>query len=141
MADRVEIRDFTIPAGTLRTALLSLPLVWRQGYPVRVELRFPPGPSGLVGVRLLHSGLPVVPKDGSDFLVTDNEVVDWEVILQNYQPRWTAQGYNEGLYPHTVQIRMHLNEIGSAAIARVQNVPITLPATSTGNLLEGLEVP
>lgn len=138
MADRVEIRDVVIPAGTLSTAPQTTALTWRQGYPVRVEIRFPPGPSGLVGIRLHHSGVSVVPKDGSAFLVTDDEVIDWEITLSNYQPKWTAVAYNEGVYQHTLQIRMHINEIGAQTIARVEGVPIALPTTATGNLLEGM---
>lgn len=139
MADRVEVRDFTIVAGIPSTSPVTFPMTWRQGYPVRVELRFPPGPSGLVGLRLEHSGLPVIPHDGSDFIVADNEVIDWELTLKNYQPKWTAVGYNTGAYPHTIQIRMHLNEIEMHGIQSVPSAPIPMTNPSSGLLLEGLQ--
>lgn len=138
MADRVEVRNVTIPAGTLSTAPQVTSLTWRQGYPVRVELRFPPGPSGLVGVKLRHSGVEVIPKSGSAFLIADNEIVGWDIESDLYQPNWQFVAYNEGVYDHTIQIRMLLNELGRPSLARVANVPLQLPTTSQGTLLEGI---
>jgi hypothetical protein len=138
MADRIEIRDVTIPAGTLSTAPQVTSLTWRQGYPVRVELRFPPGPSGLVGVKLRHSGVEVIPKSGSAFLIADNEIVGWDIESDLYQPNWQFVAYNEGVYDHTIQIRMLLNELGRPSLVRVANVPLQLPTTSQGALLEGI---
>ena len=139
MADRIEIRDITTPAGTLSTAPQVTSLTWRQGYPVRVEFRFPPGPSGLVGIKLRHSGVDVVPKSGSAFLVTDNEVVAWDIESDLYQPNWQAVTYNLGSYSHTIQIRMLLNELGRPSLTRVTSVPLQLATVSPGQLLEGLQ--
>lgn len=138
MADRIEVRNVTIPAGTLSTAPQVTSLTWRQGYPVRVELRFPPGPSGLVGVKLRHSGVEVIPKSGSAFLIADNEIVGWDIESDLYQPNWQFVAYNEGVYDHTIQIRMLLNELGRPSLVRVANVPLQLPTTSQGTLLEGI---
>lgn len=112
MAQRVEIKTVTVPAGTLDTAPQTDALNWRQGYPERVEIRIPPGPSGLVGVRLLHSGTLVIPRSNDEWLITDNEPVIWPLEGYPYNPNWTVQSYNLDVYEHTFQVRMLLNELG-----------------------------
>lgn len=140
MAQRVEIRDVTIPPGTLQTSPQITNFTWREGYPVRVEIRFPPGPSGFVGVRIRHGGTVIVPRRGSNYLVADNEVVDWALEDLPSNANYNAQAYNEGVYSHTIQFRFHLNELGGQKIERTPTFPVTVPIRSPGTLLEGLEV-
>lgn len=140
MAERIEIVDIAITPGTLSTAPASFPLVWREGYPTFVEFRFPPGPSGLVGLKVLHSGRVIIPKSGNAFLVADGEVIKWSLEGFPYNANYTVLAYNEGVYSHTVQIRMGLNEIGAQELTRVASTLPPLPTTSQGSLLEGLGV-
>lgn len=113
MAQRVEIKTVTVAAGVAVATPQSDALNWRQGYPERVEIRIPPGPSGLVGVRLLHSGTLVIPRSNDEWLITDNEPVIWPLEGYAYNPNWTVQSYNLDVYPHTFQVRMLLNELGA----------------------------
>lgn len=140
MAQRIEIEDITITAGTLSTAPALFTLSWREGYPIFVEFRFPPGPSGLVGLQLLHSGRIVIPKRSNTFLIADDEIIKWPLEGFPYNANYTIRAYNTGEYPHTIQIRMGLNEIGRDELTRVGSTLPPLPVTSPGNLLEGLGV-
>lgn len=131
MAQRVEIATVTVAANTLSSAPLTTPLPWRQGYPERVELRIPPGPSGLVGIRLLHSGTVIIPRSADEWLITDNEPVIWPLEGYPYNPNWTVQSYNLDVYPHTFQIRMLLNEIGGVPSPSFTPIDITPGAPAT----------
>lgn len=139
MAQRIEVRDVTIPSGTLQASPQVTNLVWLQGFPIRVELRVPPGPSGLVGIQLMHSGVVVIPRRGSAFLVTDDEIVGWDVEGYPSNPAWALRGFNTGVYDHTIQIRMLLNEIGTAALVPRGPVVVAPPWQSDGVQSEGTE--
>lgn len=140
MAQRIEIEDITINPGVLKTAPQTFTLPWREGYPESVQFRFPPGPSGLVGLQLLHSGRIVIPKRGLTFLVADNEVPSWDLEGFPYNAVYTVRAYNEGVYVHTVQIRMGLNEISHQVRPGTQILTVTQQVPSYGRLGEGLGV-
>lgn len=140
MAQRIEIKEITIVAGTLKTAPQINTLTWREGYPEFVEIRFPPGPSGLVGVQVRHSGRRIIPKADNNFLVTDNEVIRWELEGYPYNAVYAVVTYNEGFFNHTLQFRWGINEIGAQELTRAPSTLEPLPVVSPGALLEGLEV-
>jgi hypothetical protein len=127
MAERIEIKSVLTPAGTEDTAPLTTDLNWRQGYPVRLELRFPPGPSGLVGIQLLHSGEVVVPHDKTEWLITDNEPVIWPLDGFPYNAKYAIRSYNLDVYDHTVQVRMLFNEVAAQQIVPIATIPINPP--------------
>lgn len=140
MAQRVEIRDVLIPAGTLKTSPLIVTLPWREGYPTFIEFMFPPGPSGLVGIQLRHSGRRLIPKDLGTYLIANDDTIRYELEGFPYNPNYTVQVYNEGAYDHTIQVRMGFNEIGRESISRVSGTLMPVPVSAPGNLLEGSEV-
>lgn len=140
MAQRIEIEDIVIPAGVLRTAPQTFTLPWREGYPDFIEFRFPPGPSGTVGVQLFHSGRRMIPKRADTFLISDDEIVKWELEGYPYNSVYTVRAFNEGNYQHTIQLRMGLNEVSGQRLATTTAVPIVQQVPSLGLLQEGLEV-
>lgn len=139
MAERVEIKTVTVPAATAIAAPQVTALKWRQGYPERVEIRIPPGPSGLVGVALAHSGTRVIPHDETEWLVTDDEPVIWPLTGYPSNPSWTVLAYNLDIYAHEFQVRMLFNEIGTTSLT--PNIAPTLEqlTQSIGILHEGGE--
>lgn len=141
MAERIEIVDVTVPAGTAKITPASFPLTWREGWPVFVEIKFPPGPSGLVGIQVLQSGARVIPKANNAFLITDNELVRWDLEGYPYNAAYSVRAYNTDIYDHTIQFRWGLNEIGHVSQSRVASSLPAIPAVSSGAFLEGLEVP
>jgi hypothetical protein len=134
MAERIEIKSVLTPAGTTVAAPLTTALNWRQGYPIRVEFRFPPGPSGLVGIQLLHSGEVVVPHDRTEWLITDDEPVIWPLDGFPYNAKYAVRSYNLDVYEHTVQVRMLFNEVAAQQIVPMTPIPITVPLVAA---LEG----
>lgn len=140
MAQRIEIRNVTIPAGTAISSPIVVTLPWREGYPTFVEFMFPPGPSGLVGIQLRHSGRRIIPKDLGTYLVADNDTIRYDLEGFPYNPTYTVQVYNEGAYDHSIQVRMGFNEIGREVLTRVGATLAPLPVTAPGTLLEGSEV-
>lgn len=137
MAQRIEIKTIITPKATLIAAPLLTPLTWRQGYPVQVEIRIPPGPSGLVGVALAHSGTQVIPHDEGEWLITDNEPVIWPLTDFPTNATWTVKTYNLDVYDHTIQVRMLLNEIGSISLPAAVAPVFEQQPPSDGALFEG----
>lgn len=110
----VEIRAFTltIPAGTPSTA----PVVEDCSFPPRVvqavQVIVPAGPSGLVGWRILNSGLPVIPYDSDPWIVASGEVISWPLENQITSGSWQVSGYNTGSLDHKVYFRFLLELVG-----------------------------
>lgn len=111
MASRVEVFDLTVPAGTAIATPVTLPTSMDDGVVQRLEMRWPPGPSGLVGLRLRHSQQVVIPYSVNAWIISDSEPIYWD--LQGYPTgnAWDFLGYNLGVYPHTIQVRFLLDEI------------------------------
>lgn len=112
-----DFRTFavTIPAGTLVTA----PLVTNLTMPPRivrgVDIRIPPGPSGLMGFALGAAGQPVIPSNAGAWIITDNETINWAIDGFIDSGAWQLFGYNAGLLPHTVYLRFLLDLVNVAA--------------------------
>lgn len=140
MAQRIEIKTVTVPAGTPIAAPAVTSLPWRQGYPVQVELRIPPGPSGLVGVALAHSGTKIIPHDEDEWLITDNEPVIWPLTGYPTNAVWTVLSYNLDVYAHDFQVRMLFDELGSPALPALTAPALEQQTESAGELFEGLGV-
>lgn len=139
MAQRIEIKTVTVAAGTAIATPQKTDLGFRQGYPLQVELQIPPGPSGLVGVALAHSGTKIIPHDESEWLITDSEPVKWPLTDYPTNANWQVWAYNTDQYSHTIQVRMLFNELGPARLI-VPIIPAVEQLTETtgiGN--EGME--
>lgn len=137
MAQRIEVKTIVTPRGTAIAAPLVTPLTWRQGYPVQVEIRIPPGPSGLLGVALAHSGTRIIPHDESEWLITDAEPVIWPLTDFPTNAAWSVITYNLDVYAHTIQVRMLLNEIGSVALPRALAPVFEQQTPAVGTPTEG----
>lgn len=140
MAQRVEIVDVTVPLGTAKATPATFPLTWREGYIEFVEVKVPPGPSGLVGFQVLHSGARIIPKGANTFLVTDNETIRWDLEHFPSGASWSIRAYNTGAFDHTLQFRFGINEIGTRELERAPSTLPDIPSVSAGSFLEGLEV-
>lgn len=136
MAERVEIVTITVPANTPDTNPFVQPLVWREGYPERVEIRIPPGPSGLVGIAFLHSGRRILPKTEGEWLITDNEPVIWPLEGYPYNANYVVHAYNDDIYDHTFQVRMLLNEVRYTGPVQRDDIDIVPPNVSPDSEME-----
>lgn len=138
MAERIEIKTVAIPAGTAVAAPQKTDLVWRQGVPLRVELRIPPGPAGLVGVALAHSSTKIIPHDETEWLITDNEPVKWPLSGYPTNTGWQLWAYNLDVYDHVVQVRMLMDELNTATVTETTVPPIVQQLESAGIGAEGV---
>lgn len=130
MPDRIEAFDVTVPMGTPIALAIDTDLDFQRGRVDRLELRVPPGPSGLVGFRIGHSRQIIIPRSGSTWIVADNYTFDWD--LSNYPTgdAWFISTYNTDVYDHTLQIRFHVTELGVFQPTIIQPLAIYPVATA-----------
>jgi hypothetical protein len=112
-----EVRNFavTIPAATLTTAPYVEDLTMPARQVIEVRVRVPPGPSGLVGWALGSAGERVLPWGEGQWIVADDEAISWPLEGQIESGAWQLQGYNLGVYDHTVYVTFLLDTPGTRA--------------------------
>ena len=102
----IEVYDFDclVPTGTTAAA----PQVVTFQMPVRrvdrVQITVPPGPRGEVGFQFIAAGRQMIPHNPGQWLVTDDEALDWPLEGQPSADAWAFQGYNTGDFPHTIHV-------------------------------------
>lgn len=124
MAQRIESFSVLIPAGTLDTAPQTTALTFDIGIVNGIEILVPPGPSGLVGFRILHSGDVIIPYDRTKWIIADNEVIKWPLEGYPTGRAWGIRAYNLDAYAHTLYIRILVSENPRATSQRAQLVYI-----------------
>lgn len=114
MASRIETPVIVVPAGTLVAAPQTTALTLRDAVLERIEVRIPPGPSGLMGFAFTHSGQQVIPFLTGQWIITDDERLDWGV--ENYPTgnKWAIRAYNTDIYAHSIYLRLHFRELVAA---------------------------
>jgi len=114
VADRIEVFPIVVPAGTAIGAPQTTALSMVDGHVERIEIIIPPGPSGLVGFRVIHSQQVVIPFSGTAWVIADDEKISWPI--QNYPTgnKWSIRAYNTDIYSHTLYFRFHILELVAA---------------------------
>lgn len=125
MAERIESPTVTVPAGTLSTAPLTTALTWQDGRAVRVEVKIPPGPSGLLGFAIGHSGTVLIPRTAGQWIVADDESLDWDLAGYPTGSKWFVRAYNNDIYDHTLYFRWHIDELSTLVPQTVAPLVIT----------------
>lgn len=112
-----EVRRFsvTIPAGTLQAAPQVSPLTMPDRVVRRVVVVVPPGPRGLVGFQLTHAGSQMIPVNSGQFVVADDERIEWDTEGYIDTGAWQMTAYNTGSFPHTLEVRFEVDLIQSVA--------------------------
>jgi hypothetical protein len=131
MAQRVEAPAVTIAAGVAASAPATTDLTWQPGRVVRIEVRVPPGPSGLVGFAIGHSEQVVIPRTPDQWIITDDESLDWGVAEYPTGAKWFVRAYNTDIYPHTLYFRFHLDEISGSERILIPALDIFQPDMPT----------
>lgn len=117
----------TIPAGTLTTAPVTLPMVMPTRIVRKIEVRVPPGPSGVMGFQIGAAGQAIIPANAGAFIVTDDERITWELEEQIESGAWQLIGYNTGDFPHTVYVRF-LVDLPSDVAGASTPAPTVIPS-------------
>lgn len=119
MASRIEQFQCTIAAGTAIATPQTFPLTFNRGIVQKLEITVPPGPSGLVGFQITHSGSVIIPYNSATFIVTDNEHIEWDVENYPTGSAWGLRGYNLDVYAHSIFVRFLIRETGSTIVGQV----------------------
>jgi hypothetical protein len=114
----VEVRNFavTVPVNTPKATPQVTDLAMPARLVRKVRVRVPPGPSGQVGWALGAAGERVLPWGADQWIVADDEVIEWELSRQIDSGAWQLQAYNTGLYAHTLYVTFHLDPPGADAM-------------------------
>jgi len=131
MATEVYAFQVTIPVGTP----IATPLRQAITIPVRkvdvLEVKIPPGPSGVMGFAITMRGINVMPLVAGTWIVTDNEEIRWPIDELPTSGDWQLSGYNTGDWPHTVFLRWLVGQPDAIPAATLLT-STTMQALSSG---------
>lgn len=116
-----EIRQFSanVPANTPQNTPAQFSLRFPPRDVQRIEIRVPPGPSGLMGFALQMSGVTVIPYGSDLFIVTADDKLEWDLEGYPNSGDWQLSAFNTDTNPHTVFVRFLLVMPGSHAAPSV----------------------
>lgn len=115
----VEVRQFspTIPANTPASAGWTSPMVFPARTVEGIDVRVPPGPGGYVGWAIGAAGVPLIPLNPGQWIITDDEVLSWDLQGMLTSGVFTFFGYNTGRDPHTIYVRFRLGLLPPPSVA------------------------
>ena len=128
-ASRIEVFDVLIPANTPSTAPQTTPTRFQQGELVGLELVFPDGCAGLVGIRVNVGGGQAIPATRGAWMIGNDETIRYDLAGQLDNGAWSITGYNSDAFDHTVHVRFLVADfplVGGAG----GSTPPTLPLLS-----------
>jgi len=99
----------TTLSGTEEAAPLRTPMVCTRGVVFRVEVYFPPGSSGLVGVQIRVAEHQLYPVQREEWFIGDNVLIAFDDMyeLSNENATFDIRTYNVDTdYDHLVQVRI-----------------------------------
>jgi hypothetical protein len=102
MAREIRRFEFTIPAGTSKATPVNQQVSFPPRIVAQINIRIPPGPAGTMGFSVGSSGNPVIPIEPGEYMVTDNQAMEWPLVDFWDSGSWEFFGYNTGQFDHTV---------------------------------------
>lgn len=133
MTTPIQVRSFDVTTPVNVTP--DAPQVTTIALPVMavtaIQVRIPPGPAGLVGVRILASSVVVIPYQSADWIIGDDESLTWTLDDQPVSGAWSVETYNSGSLPHTVYVRFLLGVAPTGASLPLP--PATADAIESGS--------
>lgn len=130
MASRIQLFDVVTAANTASGTPQTTALDFNDGIVEKLEVVIPPGPSGLVGFRILHSGSAVIPYQSSGWIIADDEKIEWPLEDYPTGSAWAVQWYNADVYDHTLYLRFLMKETQRYQVTTVTPVAIVQTASS-----------
>ena len=115
------LKNLTVPAGTPVSLAVRDKIEITGGWIKEIEIGFPPGCLGLVGVRVLRFEQQLVPLTPGEWLKWDDTMVkiplDFPIDSEPFELNIDA--YNEDdTYAHTIQIGVHVMEETEGSLLR-----------------------
>lgn len=124
--DRVEAVTFTVAAGTAIATPQSQDISFTPAIVVGVEIFVPSGHNGNTGLQLDEAHTQIIPNTAGDWIIANNERIEWPLQNLSNTGNWQAVGYNTGRYPHTFYIRFLLIEIARGQEQGLLPAPVAL---------------
>ena len=126
--------DVTTPANTQIANALRTPIILFIGLIYHIEVYFPPGPSGLVGVQLSAGNHQLLPYNNGSWLRGDNILFKYDDLL--HFDISTSQmdiiTYNiDAVYDHHILVNIEL-------VTDVQFQEALAPTVSTASLVDAI---
>lgn len=132
MAQRVEIRQVTSAAGTAQSAAVETNLSFDPGIVRAIEILIPAGHAGETGIAIAQAHQIIIPYDGTDWIIGDDNLLTWPVDDYLQTGSWSAFTYNTDAFnDHTWYVRFHVDELG-AAVSTAAPQPLSEAAIMTG---------
>lgn len=119
MADEVLQFTCAIPAGTLKTAPVTIAMSMQLWEVESIDLEVPSGPSGLMGFYLAIGTEQWLPHRAGEWFVWNDRSKNWPLTNQPTSYGWNLVGYNTGKYTHSVTVGFHVNAIANAQSSAV----------------------
>ena len=79
----------------------------------KVRIRFPPGPSGLLKIRILYGDRQIFPYNEGEYFYGDDEIIEWDEYweLPEKKIRLRIHGINEDTaYDHSIILYLVVQE-------------------------------
>lgn len=105
----IYAKDITTPKNTPASAPVITPLILTRGLIYKVEVEFPPGPSGYLHCFMLHGSHQFCPIPDGETFRSDSAVIDFEDTypMQTEPFRINIHTYNlDDTYDHWLQVRI-----------------------------------
>jgi len=102
----------TVPAGTPESAPVEQEINLTSGQIQKVHILFPPGPHGLVKVRIFDGGHQYLPTNPDGYFWSDDEVVKAEDEAYDLSGAESMKilAYSPGTsYDHTIGVRVSIS--------------------------------
>ncbi len=109
----IYLHELTIPAQTSKASAVTAEVSVVEGVITEVNILFPLGCKGLVGVQVKDWQHIVWPTNPDLWLIADGETIHWsdDYELSGNPHTLTVRGYNEDdSYPHTIYFRFVVME-------------------------------
>lgn len=112
----IQTYSFTVtcPAGTTKANAILTNLTMPTREVREIEVRVPPGPNGEMGFAIAFAGQNIIPFNAGEYVVTNDEVIPWELTNYPTSGAWQIRMYNTGAYDHTVQVRFYVDLVAAA---------------------------
>jgi hypothetical protein len=110
MARQIYSFAVTVPAGTAKLTPVTVPITTPVRTVTEIEVVIPPGPAGQMGFMVAMSGVPVIPYNSGEWIIGDDDKINWPLDDFPDSGDWSVVAYNTGVYDHTVYFRL-LTEI------------------------------
>lgn len=135
-ADRVELAQVTVPAGTAQASAAETDLSFPPGWVQELELVIPDGHAGVTGIAIAQAHQITIPARGQVWIVSNDEVIRWPIKDTLGTGQWSAFAYNlDPFNPHTFYVRFLVREITDSQVQAVQQAVEAADIQAAGDQL------